>query len=185
METKKEDRRVMYTKMFLRESLLALMETKPVEKITTTELCRHAGINRNTFYTHYKSPEELLESIEEELLNSINSSMRGEISIESLLSIMKNNADLCRVLFSPYCPHDFWEKSTKNAMDIFISDWADRDHNLSDETKRRIIEYCLNGTIAVIKDWIKTGMETPVEKVARLINLLTEKGIYAAESYRE
>ena len=105
METKKEDRRVMYTKMFLRESLLALMETKPVEKITTTELCRHAGINRNTFYTHYKSPEELLESIEEELLDSISSSMRGEISIESLLSIMKNNADLCRVLFSPYCPH--------------------------------------------------------------------------------
>lgn len=185
MQKKKEDRRVQYTKMFLRESLLALMETKPVEKITPTELCRHAGINRNTFYTHYRSPEELLDSIEEELLESIRSSIRGEISIESMLNVMKNNADLCKVLFSPYCPHDFWEKAMEDAMEIFLSDWPDRDQNLSEETKRRIVKYCLNGTIAVIQDWIKGGMETPAEKIANLIDLLASKGIYAVESYKE
>ena len=48
MSEKKIDRRVRYTKMVLRESLLELMKTKPVVKITTTELCKHADINRNT-----------------------------------------------------------------------------------------------------------------------------------------
>jgi hypothetical protein len=46
----KEDRRVLYTKMFLREALLELMREKPVDRITPTELCRRAGINRNDTY---------------------------------------------------------------------------------------------------------------------------------------
>ena len=62
----KIDRRVLYTKMFLKESLLELMKEKPIDKITPTELCRHAGINRNTFYKHYYTTRDLLQEIEEE-----------------------------------------------------------------------------------------------------------------------
>ena len=73
-QPQKTDRRVLYTKMFLRESLLALMREMPISKITPTELCRRAGINRNTFYTHYQSAEELLSEIEEELFTKVRSS---------------------------------------------------------------------------------------------------------------
>ena len=71
--------------MFLRESLLKLLETKPIEKITPTELCRHAGINHNTFYSHYRSPEELLHSMEEDLLRIIEASISGEATFVSTL----------------------------------------------------------------------------------------------------
>jgi AcrR family transcriptional regulator len=61
--------RMLYTKKFLRESLLALMKEKPTAKIAPSELCRHAGMNRNTFYTHYGILEALLKSIEESCTN--------------------------------------------------------------------------------------------------------------------
>ena len=38
----KTDRRILYTKIFLKEALLELMKEKPVDKITPTELCRKA-----------------------------------------------------------------------------------------------------------------------------------------------
>ena len=109
VQNKKVDRRVLYTKMFLRESLLALLKEKPIAKITTSELCRHAAINRNTFYTHYDSPEALLKTIEEELYSQVKQSIErslGNGSISALLTeicqAIYDNRDLCAVLFSEY-----------------------------------------------------------------------------------
>ena len=64
MPGKKQDARVRYTKMVVKSSLLELMQTKPVAKITVTEICEKAGINRATFYSHYSDPTDLLHSIE-------------------------------------------------------------------------------------------------------------------------
>jgi predicted transcriptional regulator len=51
------DRRVLYTKMFLREALFELMREKPIGKITPTELCRKANINRNIFTRIIRAPK--------------------------------------------------------------------------------------------------------------------------------
>ena len=45
----KTDRRVLKTEQALESALLKLMHGKSIDQITTTELCRTAGINRNTF----------------------------------------------------------------------------------------------------------------------------------------
>lgn len=49
----KDDQRVTLTKRLLQEGLLRLLETKEIDKINVTELCRESGINRATFYRHY------------------------------------------------------------------------------------------------------------------------------------
>ena len=67
------DIRIKRTKQMLENALFELMKDKPVEKITPTELCRKATVNRNTFYSHYSSVAELYESIENSLINSVNS----------------------------------------------------------------------------------------------------------------
>ena len=43
------DRRIRYTKQAIKDSLFALMQETPVEKITVKELCAAADINRATF----------------------------------------------------------------------------------------------------------------------------------------
>ena len=58
---KKTDRRVKYTKQAIRDSFLKLLSEKPIEKISVTEICREAEINRGTFYSHYTNPYDLSE----------------------------------------------------------------------------------------------------------------------------
>ena len=82
-----EDRRVQYTKMFLREALIELMKEKPIGKVTPTELCRRADINRNTFYSHYSCAEDLLRSIEDELEQRVLQSFRNIDSGDTLALI--------------------------------------------------------------------------------------------------
>ena len=56
----KENQRVILTKRLLYEGLLRLLEKKELHKITITELCAEAGINRATFYKHNSTPKDLM-----------------------------------------------------------------------------------------------------------------------------
>lgn len=63
MEKKREDRRSAYSKRVIRESLLALMQDKPLNKITVREICERADVNRSTFYAYYEDIYDLHRAI--------------------------------------------------------------------------------------------------------------------------
>ena len=130
MKEERVDRRVLYTRMFLRESLLELMKEKPIGKITPTELCRHADINRNTFYTHYDSPLSLLHSIENELFEQIRLSVEQSwetssipVFLTEICQAIHDNGDLCKTLFSDYGDKDFLRRIVDMAHDKSIAEW--------------------------------------------------------------
>ena len=68
------DRRVQYTKKVIVDTFLNLLEEKDISKITVTEICKIADINRATFYRYYLDVYDLKDKIEDdfrrELMNS-------------------------------------------------------------------------------------------------------------------
>ena len=100
----KLDARKRYTQMILKQSFLKLLKEKPVNKITVKELCELSQINRATFYTHYSDCFALLESIENELIDEFEKSLRYVNSfdvaalIEALYAMVDQNQEACRTL---------------------------------------------------------------------------------------
>ncbi len=74
-KTKKEDRRIRYTKQVIKDTLLKLLEKNQFAKITVTELCRRAEINRGTFYLHYYDMNDVLDDILDDMLSDTSSVM--------------------------------------------------------------------------------------------------------------
>lgn len=74
------DARVRYTRMIIEHSFLELLRDKPVSKITVTELCEKAQINRATFYKHYQDIPQLLEKLEEDLFDQIRGMFKNQAS---------------------------------------------------------------------------------------------------------
>jgi len=66
----KNDRRTRYTKQVIKDSLLELLRTTPIEQITVKALCEKAEINRATFYNHYETLTILMEELEYETYKS-------------------------------------------------------------------------------------------------------------------
>ena len=96
-----ENQRIMLTKRLLKESMLRLLQERPLEKISITELCRNAGINRATFYRHYEIPRDVLNEIGKDIFYEMRKELempkfQSDIKafIEKLCLFMENNMDI-------------------------------------------------------------------------------------------
>ena len=65
------DRRIRRTRTAVFNAVLDLMVEKDTSKITVLELCKRADINKSTFYLHYKSMEDCLQSCFQIIMNGI------------------------------------------------------------------------------------------------------------------
>lgn len=68
MAKRKTDRRTIYTKNLIKDSLLALLNHSSYEKITVTALCKQSEITRATFYLHYDNIDDVLNELLDEAL---------------------------------------------------------------------------------------------------------------------
>lgn len=181
-EKGKVDLRVKYTKMILRESLLEIMKEKPIAKITPTELCRHADINRNTFYSHYDCPEDLLKEIEEDLFSQImNIPMEcgNELAqLTKVCQIIYENRNLCAVIFSKNGDEDFLRDVISMAHDKVIAEWKAAGTTVSDDQLEMLYYFTVNGSVSIIQNWIMQGMIKSPEEIAEFIVKVISSGLY-------
>ena len=185
----KNDRRVQYTKMFLKEALLALMKEKHISKITPTELCRKADINRNTFYAHYTCPADLLREIEDELYNEIMGCVtlfsNNSLKLNDICRAIKEHADLCAVILSDRGDRDFLFRIIASAHDVTINEWKPLAPMATEKELESFFTYCANGSVAVIREWVNDGMKTPHEEIARILEIANSASLYALCSKKE
>ena len=59
------------TKECLYTALLLLMEKKPYEDITITEIAKKAGVSRMSYYRLYKSKDDILEQYADEVFRNL------------------------------------------------------------------------------------------------------------------
>ena len=70
LRKKKERLNVMKTKRSLKRAFLELLEKKPLEEVSVSELCEKAEICNSTFYTHFNSLDNFLSTLKEDILNN-------------------------------------------------------------------------------------------------------------------
>lgn len=139
----------------------------------------HAGINRNTFYSHYRSPEELLHSIESDVLDKIDASIAGEAAFVNTLKAIKQNEHYCTILLSRHGNRGLWEKILDGSNRRYQNDLEKLIPDLSKEIRRRITQFIVNGSIAVVHDWLCGGMLTPPEEIDILLETVVAGGLAA------
>ena len=67
----KEDLRIQKTRRDLRAAIIELIKEKPIEKVSVTEICEKAMVNRMTFYKYYEDKFSLLDDTVNEIKDSI------------------------------------------------------------------------------------------------------------------
>ena len=180
----KVDRRVLYTKMFLKESLLDLMKEKPIDKITPTELCRRAEINRNTFYKHYYTTRDLLQEIEDEFSAQIVESLGAKLHqndtlqlLQQICQIVLDKKEFCKILLSANGDPAFMQNVIMLGKGFILQSWEEMGVLLNEEKMEIAFAFIISGSVAIMRTWAAGDMSIPPQEIAELINRLTLSGI--------
>lgn len=184
MEGKKADRRIRYTKMVIKQALLDLMGKRPVSKITVTEICELADINRGTFYTYYTDPNDLLMKIEDELFMEIKSVLEKALVVGTnyeflieLLEYTAQNISLCKIVFSANGDKDFIKRILNLAHDKSILQYHTFAPEVSIDKLELLFIFVSNGIIGIVQDWIENDMKQSPKEIAEFISKLINKCI--------
>jgi len=178
------DRRVKYTKMVLRESLLGLLQEKPINRISVTELCQNADVNRGTFYAHYTEPMDLLKQIEDELFDEIRSCFEetAEKSLDetniSLLQILARNREMCKVVFSQNASSNFMCRFHEMGSEFFARRWKCKIDKLNIPVEY-LYHFIATGNIEIIRMWILKDDNRAPQEIAHIINELAKSVMHA------
>lgn len=178
----KEDRRTHYTKMIIRESLMELLNGKPLDKITVKELCTKADINRATFYRYYSDIFNLFKTLEEEMISQQTVALRTAMNsiqfdvpelTEQFLCItklLKENLSFYKVFFKTRLESESLKKVIQNAHDIEYEKLENQfgsDYDFT--TFEYSFEYCKQGTLGLIGKWLAADCPESPEVITNIV----------------
>lgn len=176
------DKRTEYTKKNIKETCLELLYKKDISKVTVSELCKKADINRATFYRYYLDIYDLLKQLQDEFISELKNSYKDYTSEKNnlhdyILAFLKtslNNKKLVTILFYTNNSITFLDPVLEDAYLRFKEKW------LKDGVKEKAIEhatvYIFNGTLGMVNYWIQSDFEEDIESLAQTIVDLSYHG---------
>lgn len=166
------------TKRALEQSLKKLLLQKPLNKITINDITEDCGINRMTFYYHFKDIYDLVEwSCREEARRSLEKSQKNDNWRQTLMGIfesVRENKDLIMNIYN--CVHqEKLEYFLKPQVDALVMDLIDRrSENLTvpKEDKEFVAKVYSYIMVGVVVDWIKNDMSADPEQIVHKLGIL-------------
>ncbi len=176
------------TKRALEQSLKNLLLKKPLTKITVADIADDCGINRMTFYYHFKDIYDLVEwSCLEDAKKALDEKKTYETWQQGLLQIFEAVQDNKPFILNVYhCVHrEQVEKYLQPLVDKLLLDIIEEESagmTVRDEDKQFIAQIYSYVFIGLMLDWIKDDMHKDPNEIVGKLTKLIKGSIFAALS---
>jgi len=166
-------------------AFMVLYVDRPIEKISIKMITDQAGLNRGTFYLHYKDIYDLLEKVESRFyniskiiaINTVDALFNKKILENALpkIKFYESNLEHLKILL---CIDG---KSNLNLImknELKKSIVSKCQNNILENTKLNeyALEYITSAQVATIIHWIRNDMEVPLYKISGLMQDLATNG---------
>jgi len=177
----KVDRRITKSQEAIKSALIELMSEKSFDNITIQDISERANVNRGTIYLHYSDKFDLLDKIMEEHINNMSNFCESAAEmdfIESTVHCMEyfesNYLFFSTMLASEGAPYfrsrflQFNIEEFKNDVDITKG----KNYGLNKDV---IVKFAANAYVGVLESWLKDGMPSPPQSIAKELGILLER----------
>ena len=171
------------TKRALEASLKKLLTKKPLDKITITDITEDCGINRMTFYYHFKDIYDLVEWVcVEDATRILGENKTYDTWQEGFLRIFEAVSENKTFMMNAYhsISRDQVEKYlyslTYDLMIKVIEDKA-KDMQVRDEDKKFIADFYKCSFVGVLLEWIENGMKQDPHVIVDKMGLVMHDNI--------
>ena len=175
------------TKQAIASALIELCEQKDFRKISVQDITKKVGLNRQTFYYHFKDIYDLLEWIyKNEVIQEIEEKTTYETWQQGFLYIfeyiLKNKEFVKNTYYSiskDFLLNFIYKQTDKLIMDVLEEKAVNMKVNKQDE--KFIADFYKYGLVGLVQDWIEHGMkENPkdiINKLSKIVEGNFEKAL--------
>ncbi|MBP7757533.1 MAG: TetR/AcrR family transcriptional regulator [Anaerolineaceae bacterium] len=190
MQTKPmTDRRILRTRLAIRNALVSLIEEKNFNDLTIRDLAERAHINRGTFYLHYRDKQDLLDQTEQEIIEDFRA-MASQINPEELLAHQQADQPLpAMVTFFTYFRENAaalrailgvrgaiaFQMKIKQAIEENLYQtrfFARLQEQISQIPGRYLVSYTVSAHLGVAQTWLENGCQETPEEMALITTRL-------------
>lgn len=177
------DKRVIRTKNAIKTALFRIMEDKDISSITISELSQQAGVNRRTFYMHYRNITDILDEIESELVEALGQLVkRFDVSDfkKSTYDLFVGLNDLITVEFNYYFHlvrvdmRGMLLSRLKSVIKISTDQLLERVSSYNTAASKVASAFIVGGFFNTYLEWHSSRKEISIETVANLVSGLVE-----------
>ncbi|MGN0738732.1 MAG: TetR/AcrR family transcriptional regulator [Treponema sp.] len=163
----------------MNQALLELLENKNYNEISITEICKNAGVNRSTFYSHYSTIYDLYAETYKNLSDSFFNSFdftrettdaklfASEKYIVPYLEFVREHKKFYKSLVNNF---ESFNTDTRLVMaeNVFIPIFKKR--GVKDLTMiDYILKFYLNGINAIVLNWISKDCKEEISYIYKII----------------
>lgn len=174
--------KVAKTKELLRNTLVELIEEKGFDAVSVRDITLKAGLNRGTFYLHYRDKYDLLEKNENKVLAGIQEKLKHLKPYEfdkyyskdmvyppvlQLFCYLMENKHLIKILISSKGDPAFQKKMKKYIKEAFYEKLVFNDNQyFSDVPDEYILAFISSAFFGLIEQWLEKDEPNSPEEMA-------------------
>ena len=172
-----------FTRQIILHTLTELMNEKPLSKITVKDIVERCGVNRNTFYYHFRDIPDAVEAMVKEELNDILKDQKVPESVSDCMEILVNAVQknkkamihlyrsIQRDVFADYLDHAA-ERVVEELINRAVGDFE-----MDQEDRHLISRYYQCVFVGVILDWLRHDMDYDILSDMHKLEYIYEKSL--------
>ena len=172
------------TKHALAASLRTLMEEHPFEKITVAQICEQCGINRKSFYYHFKDKYDLVNWIFDSDLVALTMSDIDLNDADNMWRLLKTLGDYF------YENRDFYRKAFQiKGQNSFADHFRELSQPLfknrlaalvgEENTDEFVLDFFTDASLSALERWLTAKECVPPEQVVDRLHFLVQRSTAA------
>ena len=171
------------TKRALEASLKELLRHKPLDKITVSDLTDHCGVNRMTFYYHFKDIYDLVEwCCEEDAARALAGQKTYDTwqeGLEQIFEVVLKNKPFITNVYHSVSKEKIENYLYKLTYELIIGvvEEKSKGTGLSEENKSFIADFHKYGFVGLMLDWIKQGMKEDYHEIVERMSVMLHGNI--------
>lgn len=170
---KAEYRSAIRSRKLIQTALADLLQEKPLNKITVTDVVNRAGLNRGTFYAHYADIPDVLNHLIQETFHSIRDALSEHpqqvtdlphLLLLRIQSILEEDLDFYRKVMNSSASMLMQEQLVDAVLNYMLQQEGTLGFG-SQEQNALVIRFCAGGLSNLYHDWFAGALPFSLDEL--------------------
>ena len=182
---KSEYRSAIRSRKLINEALADLLQEKPLEKITVTDVVRRADINRGTFYAHYRDIPDVVDHLIQQTFSAITDVLSAQTELSprfgssilmKIQNIMEEDLFFYQKILNSSAASLMQDRLVEILCDYLLQN-KDAFYQGDQEEYELMIRFCAGGLSNLYRDWFAGKLPMTLNELTRRADMLISGNI--------